>query len=142
MINPLQTTLSNLGIVSVGDPVCVDPLRFHPDSCDLLYTASSPHAYVSRERPRRACVLLGRARLPNCPNRERTQDQTFLARECLLAAIPWRKHRISSELRSEALPGPVSTGVGDRPGNPVGAASLFKHDPRGGRSALHFKRSL
>jgi hypothetical protein len=38
-----------------------------------------------------------------------------------LTAIPCRMHRISFDLRSEAAQGPVSTGVGDRPGSPQGA---------------------
>ena len=42
-----------------------------------------------------------------------------------LAAIPRRTHRISSDLRSLAAQGPVSTGVGGRPGRPQGAASFF-----------------
>ena len=45
---------------------------------------------------------------------------------CLPAAIPQRIHRISSELRSYPLQGPVSTGVGDRLGSHLGAASFFE----------------
>ena len=48
-----------------------------------------------------------------------------------LLAIPSRMHRISSDLRSEAAQGPVSTRVGDGLGTPSGAVSfcslLFQH---------------
>ena len=65
------------------------------------------------------------------------------------SAIPRRMHRISSELRSSAAQGPVSTGVGGRPGRPQGAASfgkLFRFPSAAGplqtSEALRSQRSL
>ena len=58
--------------------------------------------------------------------------QWFLARSgptwkitVLSAAILHRTNRIPSELRSQTVQGPDSTGVGDRPGSPLGAAGFF-----------------
>ena len=42
----------------------------------------------------------------------------------LSAAILRRTNRIPSELRSQTAQGPDSTGVGDRPGSPLGAAGF------------------
>ena len=44
---------------------------------------------------------------------------------CSLTAMPSRTRRISSDLRSSAAQGPVSTGVGDGLGIPLGCCQLF-----------------
>ena len=55
--------------------------------------------------------------------------QNARRRRVSLAAIPCRIYRISSDLRSQAAQGLVSTGVGDCLGTPSGAASFSPSSP-------------